>query len=143
MDEQHESCDRRRSFCKACIGGAAVLTVGTVTYPVISFLGRPATLASNKPLEIPLEKLSVGQAQYAEFQGRQIIVLITPEGPHVFSASCSHLGCNVTWDTGEAVFRCPCHGAVFNGTGQAVSGPVSAPLEKIPFEVKEGKIVIS
>jgi cytochrome b6-f complex iron-sulfur subunit len=143
MGQDHPPHEGRRTFCQACIGGMAVVSAGMVTYPVVSFLGRPQSLASNKPLEIPLDKLAVGQAQYAEVQGRQIIVLVMQDGPRVFSASCSHLGCNVMWEAAEAMFRCPCHGAVFNSSGHAVSGPVSAPLESVPFEVKDGKIIVS
>jgi Rieske Fe-S protein len=86
--------------------------------------------------------LSTGQAQYVELRGQQLIVLSTRDGLRVFSASCPHLGCNVLWDAGEGVFRCPCHGAIFNSTGQVIHGPVSAPLESVPFEVKQGKVVV-
>ena len=133
----------RRKFCKACIGGLTVLSAGTVGFPVVSFLGLPQGLTSNKPLEIPLDKLVAGQAQYVEFQGQQVIVLTTAEGPQVFSASCPHLGCNVAWDAAEVVFRCPCHGAIFDAAGAVVSGPVSAPLKKIPFEIKDGKVIVT
>ena len=77
----------RRKFCKACIGGLTVLSAGTVAFPVVSFLGLPQRLTSNKPLEIPLDKLVAGQAQYAEFQGQQIIVLATAEGPAGMASS--------------------------------------------------------
>jgi Rieske Fe-S protein len=143
MSQENQSSDGRRTFCKACIGGLTAVSAGMVTYPVLSFLGRAQTLGSSKPVEVPLDQLATGQAQYAEVQGRQIIVLMTAEGPHVFGAACSHLGCNVSWAAADGVFRCPCHGAVFNSSGQAVSGPVSAPLESIPFEIKEGKIVVT
>ena len=63
--------------------------------------------------------------------------------PLVFSASCPHLGCNVTFDQADKVFRCPCHGAQFNAHGEVIRGPVSSGLRKIPFEVKDGKIVVS
>jgi Rieske Fe-S protein len=135
--------DRRRSFCKACIAGMSVLSAGMVGFPVVSFMGRPQTLGGNKPLEVPLDKLIAGQAQYAEFQGLQLIVLSTDQGPQVFSASCPHLGCSVTWDAGDSMFHCPCHGAVFDAEGKVVRGPVSEPLAKIPFEVKDGKLVVA
>lgn len=133
----------RRKFCKICIGGLSAVSVATVAYPVFSFLGPPIKVGANKPLEVPLDKISPGQAQYAEFQGQQIIVLGTSEGPRVFSASCPHLGCNVVWSAAEEMFHCPCHGAVFSSTGDVVSGPVSSPLTKVPFEVKDGKLIVS
>lgn len=143
MGAQDQHTERRRTFCKACIGGMAVASSGAVIYPVVTFLGRPIKLGLNKPLEVPLDKLAPGQAQYGEFQGQQVIVLMTEEGPAAFSASCPHLGCNVVWEAGEAKFHCPCHGAAFSPEGKVLSGPVSSPLRKVPFEVKDGKIIIS
>ncbi len=134
----------RRTFCKLCIGGMAALSAGMVGFPIASFMARPERLGANKPLEVPLDQLAAGQAQYVDFRGQQVIVLVGADGkPLVFSASCPHLGCNVIWDTGDGIFRCPCHGAMFNGSGQVIKGPVSAGLTSIPFEVKDGKIIVS
>lgn len=143
MNEEKPINDGRRTFCKGCIGLMAGTSVAMVGFPIISFMNKPERLGENQPLEVPLDRLSPGQAQYVEFQGQQIIVLVGQDGPQAFSASCPHLGCNVMWDSGEGLFRCPCHGAVFNGTGQVVRGPVSASLRKIPFEIKNGKLVVS
>ena len=145
--EHHEnspSCnDGRRTFCKACIAGMGAASASMVGFPIISFMARPQTLELNKPLEIPLDRLSPGQAQYVEYRGQQLIALVTEQGPLVFSASCPHLGCNVIWDSGDSMFRCPCHGAFFSASGDVVRGPVSGSLRKIPFDVKDGKIIVS
>ncbi|MFI5378356.1 MAG: ubiquinol-cytochrome c reductase iron-sulfur subunit [Tepidisphaerales bacterium] len=137
-------CNRgRRRLYEVCIGGMAVLSAGMVGFPIVSFLARPESLDLNKPLEVPLDQLSPGQAKYAEYRGQQLILLTDAKGPKIFSTSCPHLGCNVAWDSGDGVFRCPCHGAIFNGDGQVIRGPVSMPLRSIPYEVKDGKIVVS
>lgn len=133
----------RRTFCRFCIGGMTAASAAMVGYPVVAFMALPERIGENKPLEVPLDQLAVGQAQYLDFQGLQVIVLAAPEGPVVFGASCPHLGCNVIWDAADAVFRCPCHGAVFGAAGDVVRGPVSAPLRKVPFVVKDGKIIVS
>lgn len=143
-DHSHEPLSSgRRRFCQACIGGAAAITIGTVVYPIVAFLKLPVRLGESKPVQIPLDRLTPGQAYYADFQGQQVIVVMSDTGPRVFNASCTHLGCNVVWDTAHGNFHCPCHGAVFSGEGQVVSGPVSAPLREVPFEVKEGNLIIS
>jgi Rieske Fe-S protein len=133
----------RRTFCKLCIGGLSAVSAGMVGFPIVSFMAMPQKLGANKPLEVPIDQLSPGQAQYVEFKGQQLIVLAGQDGPSVFNASCPHLGCNVTWDTGDSMFHCPCHGAVFNAKGQVVRGPVSSPLEKVPFQMKDGKLIVS
>jgi Rieske Fe-S protein len=135
--------DKRRRFCKACIGGMTACSVGAVGFPVVSFLGFPRRVSAARPVEIQLDRLSVGHAQYVDFRGQQIIVLARDRGPLVVNAACTHLGCNVIWDTAESVFRCPCHGATFDDAGEVMTGPVNAPLKPIPFEVADGKIIVS
>jgi Rieske Fe-S protein len=142
MSDQKPS-DGRRTFCKICIGGMSVVSAGMVGFPIVAFMQRPEKLGANKPLEVPLDRLSPGQAQYVEFRGQQLIVLVSQDGPRVFSASCPHLGCNVIWDSGDGIFRCPCHGAMFDGTGKVIRGPVSSPLTKVDFEVKNGTLIVS
>ncbi len=143
MNNSPSDQDKRRTFCKVCIGGFTVASAGAVTYPVVTFMGQPVHFSANKPLEVPLEELTVGQAHYAEFQGQQIILLMTEKGPVVLKASCPHLGCNVIWNAADSIFHCPCHGAVFDDSGAVVSGPVSKELAQLPFEIKDGKLIVT
>ena len=145
-ETQDHSCpkpDGRRTFCKVCIGGMTVASAGMVGFPVASFLGRPVRVGQDKPVEVPLDQLAEGQALFVDLRGQQVVVLTTPNGPLVLSASCPHLGCNVNWNTGDSTFHCPCHGAIFDSQGAVVSGPVSASLKKIPFQVQDGKLIIA
>lgn len=134
---------RRRAFCKTCIGCLGAGSVAAVGYPVVTFMAFPQRLSMEKPLEVPLDQLPAGQAQYARVRGRTIAVVNNEQGPIVLSAACTHLGCSVIWDAAAAVFRCPCHGAIFDSSGAVVSGPVNVPLKQIPFEIKDGKIIVS
>jgi Rieske Fe-S protein len=122
------------------MGAAAT---GAVAYPVVAFLGRPVSLQGSQQVQVPVAELSEDQARYVEREGQQLVILYTGRVPKVLSASCSHLGCIVAWDNVKHVFRCPCHGAVFDDQGKPVSGPVSKPLESVAFQVVEGNIVIS
>lgn len=49
---------------------------------------------------------------------------------HLHSASCTHLGCVVHWNSVEQCWDCPCHGSQFAPDGTALNGPAVAPLEK-------------
>ena len=50
---------------------------------------------------------------------------------HALSATCTHLGCQVRWDAEAASFRCPCHGGVFDASGNVVAGPPPRPLDRL------------
>ena len=143
MSEDKKTGNGRRRFCELCIGGMTAATAGTVAFPVVTFLGMPVKVGNDKPVEFPLAELVPGQVKYVELRGEQLVVLAMDDGPLVFASSCPHLGCSVIWDAAEQLFRCPCHGAIFSTEGTVVSGPVSSPLKKIPFEIKEDKIIIS
>jgi len=47
---------------------------------------------------------------------------------HVRSASCTHMGCVVHWNTTEQCWDCPCHGSQFAPDGTALNGPAASAL---------------
>lgn len=53
-----------------------------------------------------------------------------------YSTLCTHMGCPVTYDTGQRVFKCPCHFSIFDpeNTGQMVSGQATENLPSIVLE---------
>ena len=58
------------------------------------------------------------------------------------SAGCTHLGCIVTWDEGQQIFKCPCHDGRFDAEGNVLSGPPPAPLGRHPVKIEGGKIYL-
>jgi Rieske Fe-S protein len=49
---------------------------------------------------------------------------------HLSSAACTHLGCEIRWNSTEQCWDCPCHGSQFAPDGAVLNGPAVAPLGK-------------
>jgi glycine/D-amino acid oxidase-like deaminating enzyme/nitrite reductase/ring-hydroxylating ferredoxin subunit len=85
---------------------------------------RPGELSSSRAckrreggiLRRGLEKLAVSR----EASGRL----------HVVSASCTHVGCIVHWNSFEQCWDCPCHGSHFAPDGSVLNAPAIWPLKR-------------
>jgi len=133
----------RRGFFHACIAMMAGIAGLIVAFPVFSFMRLPKRINTAKSIELPLADLREDQALFFERDGVQVVLIYTNRQPKAFDAACTHLGCLVSWDQNEHVFRCPCHGAVFDDQGAVVKGPVNAPLKKVKFEIAKDVLVIA
>jgi Rieske Fe-S protein len=133
----------RRGFFHVCFAVMTGIAGFIVAFPIFSFLRLPKRISTAKSIELPLADLSEDQAMFFEREGTQIVLIYTNRQPKAYDAACTHLGCLVSWDQNDHVFRCPCHGAVFDDQGAVVSGPVNTPLKKIKFEIAKGVLVIA
>ena len=50
---------------------------------------------------------------------------------HLHSAACTHLGCQVHWNSTEHCWDCPCHGSHFAPDGAVLNGPAISPLSPV------------
>jgi glycine/D-amino acid oxidase-like deaminating enzyme/nitrite reductase/ring-hydroxylating ferredoxin subunit len=77
-----------------------------------------------------LEKLPAGWGEVVEWKGERI-ALYKDEGGKVSacSATCTHMGCIVHWNSAEKSWDCPCHGSRFNFDGKVIQGPANKDLE--------------
>jgi Rieske Fe-S protein len=58
----------------------------------------------------------------------------------VLSSICPHLGCPINWHPDQTQFVCPCHGGVFNASGEHAAGPPPRAMDPLEFEVHAGRL---
>ena len=99
-------------------------------------------LPDNEPTAVTLSVLR--QDGYREALERRTIFLVKTGESEVaaFDATCTHLGCLVGWDAQAQVFKCPCHGGIFDRDGAVVEGPPPEGLMKITTRVDGNRVMV-
>ena len=60
----------------------------------------------------------------------------------VFSPICPHLGCGYRWDRKDRLFKCPCHGSIYDINGKVKGGPAPRPLDTLPVKIENGQLLV-
>jgi hypothetical protein len=84
-----------------------------------------------RPGELPSEAdLKPGQGAVLRHGLHRVAVSRDKGGKlHRFEAACTHLGCQVHWNSTEQCWDCPCHGSHFAPDGSVLNGPATAALK--------------
>jgi Rieske Fe-S protein len=126
----------------AVLGGGAVLrsTMRRQDY----WLAASALheLPDNEPTPVTLSVMRLDG--YRDALERRTIFLVKHGESEVvaFDSRCTHLGCLVTWDRQAQLFRCPCHGGVFDRSGAVTDGPPAEPLVKIATRIDGDRVLV-
>lgn len=77
-----------------------------------------------------IDTIAPGEGAVLEQGEQKIAVWKSPAGKaHAFDASCTHMGCTVTWNNADRTWDCPCHGSMFTHDGEVIHGPAAKPLK--------------
>ena len=49
---------------------------------------------------------------------------------YVVDTTCTHMGCDLSWNNAERSWDCPCHGSRFSYDGEVIEGPAVTPLNR-------------
>ena len=104
--------------------------------------GDFAALPDNEPFAVTLRIARADGA--AESVDRRVVYLVKtgPQQVRAIDSTCTHLGCRTRFNPESRLIECPCHGGVYDTTGQVVSGPPPKPLTEIPARVDGAAVLV-
>jgi glycine/D-amino acid oxidase-like deaminating enzyme/nitrite reductase/ring-hydroxylating ferredoxin subunit len=77
--------------------------------------------------------LAPGEGDIVSAGGRKVAGCRDDEGElHAVSTRCTHLYCQVRWNSAERTWDCPCHGSRFGVDGEVLNGPAVEALPPRP-----------
>ncbi len=110
---------------------------GVMLWPIkLTGFGAPV------PVPKKLNEIKVGDPPLTVRDGKFYLTRVE-EGLMALYWKCPHLGCTVPWDKAESKFHCPCHGSIYNLTGQNVAGPAPRPLDMMEIQVNGQDIIVN
>ncbi|RPE14352.1 FAD-dependent oxidoreductase [Chitinophaga lutea] len=91
---------------------------------------------------LQLADLAPDEAKIVQYEGKKLAIYKDAAGQiHAVSPNCTHLQCDVKWNTSEQSWDCPCHGSRFDADGYVLTGPADRDLERVAIEsVKKSKV---
>jgi len=73
--------------------------------------------------------LKPGEAKVFKSNGERIGTFRDDSGKlHLVNTTCTHMGCELNWNSAENSWDCPCHGSRFTCSGSIIEGPAVEPL---------------
>jgi cytochrome b6-f complex iron-sulfur subunit len=89
-------------------------------------------------------QLRVARADGAtEVVDRRVIYLVrSGAAVRALDSTCTHLGCRTRFNPDSKRIECPCHGGMYDATGQVLSGPPPSPLRSLPTRVENGRVFV-
>jgi menaquinol-cytochrome c reductase iron-sulfur subunit len=149
--------EKRRGF----LVGSITMMMGAISaalgIPALGYLLVPAREKKRQSWieAADLTKLMVNQPEQVIFQrarrdGWKVVtekaaawVVKTGEQQVVaFSPVCTHLGCAVSWNSGDRTFVCPCHTSSFSPEGKVMGGPAPRSLDRFDVRVDGIKVML-
>ncbi|UWG99008.1 FAD-dependent oxidoreductase [Dehalobacter sp. DCM] len=93
-------------------------------------------LISGKLSPVPdKNEIPCGEGKIIEYEGQRTGAYREQNGKlHLIDTTCTHMGCELQWNSAEKSWDCPCHGSRFTYSGEIVDSPA---LDNIEHKILE------
>ncbi|MDD2503547.1 MAG: FAD-dependent oxidoreductase [Clostridia bacterium] len=81
------------------------------------------------------EDIEPGEGKVVEIEGEKAGAYRDLQGQlFIVDTTCTHMGCELSWNSAEYSWDCPCHGSRFTYKGKVIEGPAQNPLKKVEID---------
>ena len=128
QEDKGANCDRRsfitgKGWLPAFLGAIGLAGLGSIVGLKPRVLPDPsAQFKIGPPQDFPVGTVKV-------FEDEKVTVFRDHEGMYAISLVCTHLGCIVSYNSGDERFDCPCHGSKFTLLGKVTKAPAPRALD--------------
>ena len=102
---------------------------------VENILKETASSLILKKMRIPYNKINdinKEEGKIVEIEGKKVGIYKDEKGNlHAVNPICSHLGCEVIWNSSDKTWDCPCHGSRFDYSGKSIYSPSIKDIENL------------
>ncbi|HZJ76406.1 MAG TPA: FAD-dependent oxidoreductase [Oscillospiraceae bacterium] len=112
---------------------ARFVDTGSILTFIKQNLSTAISLVSGKfPAGSADNKIERGEGKVININGKKVGAYKDEDGKLYFiDTTCTHMGCELKWNSAERTWDCPCHGSRFSPTGDVIDGPAFKSLDKI------------
>lgn len=98
---------------------------------VVENLNVASELIEGKLSSLPQEvEIKPGEGKIIKANGQRAGAYRDEQGTlHLVDTTCTHMGCELQWNSAEKSWDCPCHGSRFSYEGDVIEGPALRPLD--------------
>lgn len=148
----------RNDFVKFAVGAVGTIIGAVVGLPAIGYLVSPALRIQKSDAWVdlgPMESYEIGKPTLYTFTRSTVngwektvnsygvyIVHKNDNDVVVFSNTCTHLSCRVTWHEDVQEYVCPCHDGRFDPSGEVINTVPPRPLDRYETKVEDGNLSI-
>lgn len=76
------------------------------------------------------------------YVGDIIVIRVSATSYIALSKICTHQQCTVSYNSSTGRLPCPCHGSLFDSSGNVLNGPATSPLKKYSVTLANNKLII-
>ncbi|MDA8442160.1 MAG: ubiquinol-cytochrome c reductase iron-sulfur subunit [Peptococcaceae bacterium] len=138
--EDENSVLTRRNLLR--IGWVSIIASGLLSlWPLSQYLTSSEDSLQSDIITLKISPL-IGN-QWYHIENTRVWLKRAGQGYAAILATCTHLGCEVAYNSSQQKWFCPCHGSVYNAEGTPIAGPAPRDLARVAVKAVNDTLIVN